>query len=101
MAFTQAGARAFMIAHQMQLQAAAGNNSVHAGHVREFIDYANNLAEHYYQQAIAYTDKRVKESTSKEVKEALADSKVELKVDEKSAQSAEKSVQKIFRNLFG
>ena len=101
MAYTTAGAKAFMIAHQMQLQAATGSNPVHAEHIHEFVNYANNLAEHYYQLSTAYTDKRIHEAVSKEVEKALADPKVELKVEAKSVQSAENSIRGIFRNIFG
>ena len=49
MAYTQSGARAFMMAHQMMLRAATENHPAHAEHVREYIEYSNSLADHYYQ----------------------------------------------------
>ena len=105
MAYTSAGAKAYTIAHKMQLQAASGINPAHAEHIREFVDYANNLAEHYYQQSTAYTDKSINEAidkaVDKAVEKALSDPRVELKVTEKSAQSAENSIHSIIRNLFG
>ncbi len=101
MAYTQSGARAFMMAHQMMLRAATENHPAHAEHVREYIEYSNSLADHYYQQSAAYTDKRINESVPKEVDKALGNTRVQLKVDEKSAQSAEKSIRSIFHNLFG
>ena len=100
MAYTKAGAKAYSIAHQMQLQAASGTNPAHAEHIREFVDYANNLAEHYYQQATAYADNRINDAVAIAVEKALSDPKVELKVEEKSAQSAEKSLRSIFQSLF-
>ena len=102
MAYTQAGAKAYAIAHQMQLRTAAGlENPAHAEHIREFVDYANNLMEHYYQMTIAYIDKAVDPAAEKAVQKALNDTKVQLQVDQKSAQSAEKSIRSIFRNIFG
>ena len=102
MSYTAAGAKAYMIAHQMQMRVAAGaENPAHAEHIREFVDYANNLMEHYYQMTIAYIDKIVDQAADKAVQKALNDTKVQLQVDEKSAQSAEKSIRSIFRNIFG
>ena len=102
MAYTTFGAKAYGLAHQMQMRVAAGvEPPAHAEHIREFIDYANNLAEHYYQMSIAYIDKSVDQAADKAVQKALNDTKVQLKVDEKSALAAEKSIRGIFRNLFG
>ena len=102
MAYTQSGAKAYAIAHQMQLRVAAGSeNPAHAEHIKEFVDYANNLMEHYYQMTVAYIDKRIDQAADKAVQKALSDTKVQIKVDEKSVQSAEKSIRGIFRNIFG
>ena len=101
MAYTQSGAKAYAIAHQMQLRVAAGaENPAHAEHIKEFVDYATNWLEHYYQMTVAYIDKSVDQAVNKAVQKALNDTKVQLKVDEKSAQSAEKTIRGIFRNIF-
>ncbi len=102
MAYTSSGAKAYAIAHQMQMRVAAGaEHPAHAEHIKEFVDYANNLVDHYYQMTIAYIDKSVDQAADKAVQKAMNDTKVQLQVDAKSAQSAENSIRSIFRNIFG
>lgn len=92
MAYTTSGAKAFNLAHQMQLRAAMENHPQHEQHVRDQIDYVNSVADHILQQ--------VRIIAREEINKALSDPMIQLKVDEKSAQSAEKSIRSIFQSLF-
>ncbi len=64
------------------MRVAAGvEHPAHAEHIREFVDYANNLAEHYYQMTIAYIDKSVDKAAEKAVQKVMNDTKVQLQVE--------------------
>jgi len=68
------------------------NHPQHEQHVRDQIDYVNSVADHILQQ--------VRIIAREEINKALSDPMIQLKVDEKSAQSAEKSIRSIFQSLF-
>lgn len=100
MAYTEAGAKAFMQAHKMQVQASMENHPAHVQHVRDQIDYVNTVAEHYYQQVSLLIDQKVRTIVREEINRALSDPMIQLKVDQKSVQSSEKSIRSIFQSLF-
>ena len=100
MAYTSSGAKAFAIAHQMQLRAQLENHPQHEQHVRDQIDYVNSVADHLLQQIPEIVDQRVRAIVREEIDKALSEPKVVLKVDEKSAHFAEKRIRSIFQSLF-
>ena len=92
---TPAGTRAMMYAHQMQLQAAQENHPQHVLHVQNTINYVNAVADHYAEVLTKNFEKTVKE----EVKKALDDKETEIKVDEKSLESVNKTIKSLFGSI--
>ena len=85
---TQSGARALILAHQMQLHAAAENHPQHVIHVQDTINYVNSVADHYSEMMARYLDTQMEKMIKAEVDKQMNDTKVQLKVDEKSVQTA-------------
>lgn len=97
MAFqTKAGARAYGIAQQMQLRAALENHPQHVMHVLDTINYVNAVGEHCIEVMKQYVDQHIDNLVKIEVDRKMNDSRVKLKVDEKSLQATKSAIKSIF-----
>ena len=100
MAYTQAGARAMMVAHQMKLQAAAENHPQHERHVDNQINYTNAVAEAYNHNWELWVQKELPHLIEQEIEKYFKHSKIEPKVDEKSLAEAKKKIADVLKSLF-
>ena len=100
MAYTQAGARAIMIAHQMKLQAAAEKHPQHERHVENQINYANAVAEAYNDNWKLWVERDLPKLIDQEIEKYMRQSKIEPKVDEKSLAEAKRKITEMVKSIF-
>lgn len=100
MAYTQAGARAIMLAHQMKLQAAAEKHPQHERHVDNQINYANAVAEAYNDNWKLWVERDLPKLIDQEIEKYMRQSKIEPKVDEKSLAEAKRKITEMVKSIF-
>ena len=82
------------------MEAIAEKHPQHVMHVKHQIDYANAVAEAYNEQWKQWIATELPKMIDEEIDRYLAQSKAQIKLDEKSVRDVRTKVHELLRSLF-